>query len=132
MIRNEFAPEAIDALEYERYQYPDPKVQRRMEAVYLKSQGLAHQDIGRVVRICETSLTTYLRAYQDGGVARLKEQHYQGQANALWPHATSLEAQFKAHPPATNAEAHQVIGDLTGIARRPTPVRAFRHRRGLR
>ena len=132
MIRIEFAPEAIDALEYARYHYPDPKVQRKMEAVYLKSQGLAHQDICRVVRICETSLTTYLRAYQDGGVARLKEQHYQGQANALLPHATSLEAQFKEHPPATSAEAQQVIRDLTGIERSPTQVRAFMHRLGLR
>jgi len=46
MIQIEFTPEAIDALEYERYHYPDPKVQRKMEAIYLKSQGLAHHDIG--------------------------------------------------------------------------------------
>ena len=51
--------------------------------LYLKSQGVAHQDIRRIGRICDTTLTTYLRQYQEGGLARLKEQHYQGQANAL-------------------------------------------------
>jgi len=34
MIKLEFSPEAIEALEYERYHHPPPKVQRKMEAVY--------------------------------------------------------------------------------------------------
>ena len=132
MIRIEFTPEAIDALEYERYHHPDPKVQRKMEVLYLKSQGLAHSDICRLTRICETTLTTYLHQYQEGGVERLKEQHYQGQANALLPHAASLAAHFQEHPPATSAEAQQVIAELTGIQRSPTQVRAFLKRLGLR
>ena len=92
MIRIEFTPEEIDALESQRYHYPDAKVQRKMEALYLKSQGLAHHDICRIVRISETTLTTYLRQYQEGGLERLKDQHYFGQANALLPHANTLDA----------------------------------------
>jgi transposase len=103
MIQIEFSPAEIDALEYERYHYPHPQVQRKMEVLYLKSQGVAHQDIRRIGRICETTLTTYLRQYQEGGLARLKAQHYPGQANALSGHATTLEAHFTAHPPATSA-----------------------------
>jgi len=132
MIQIEFSPEEIDALEYERYHYPHPQIQRKMEVLYLKSQGLAHQDIRRIGRICETTLTTYLRQYQEGGLAQLKEQHYQGQANALLPHAATLETHFKEHPPATSAEARQVITDLTGIERSPTQVRTFMKRLGLR
>lgn len=37
-IKIEFTPEVIDALEYERYHHPDAKVQKKMEALYLKSQ----------------------------------------------------------------------------------------------
>ena len=70
MIQIEFSPEEIDALEYERYHYPHPQVQRKMEVLYLKSQGLAHQDIRRVGRISEPTLTTYLRQYQEGGLHR--------------------------------------------------------------
>jgi len=132
MIRIEFTPEEIDALESQRYHHPDAKVMRKMEALYLKSQGLAHHDICRIVRISETTLTTYLRQYQEGGLERLKEQHYLGQANALLPHATTLEAYFKEHPPTTSAEAQQVIRDLTGIERSPTQVRAFMKQLGMK
>ena len=73
MIKIEFTPEEIDALEYERYHYPDPKVQKKMEAVYLKSQGIAHQEICRLGRISEPTLVACLKQYQDGGIEQLKK-----------------------------------------------------------
>lgn len=42
MIEIEFTPEEIDTLEYERYHHPDPKVQKKMEGLYLKSQKVEH------------------------------------------------------------------------------------------
>ncbi len=73
MIKIEFTPEEIDALEYERYHHPDPKVQKKMEALYLKSQGIAHQEICRLVRISKPTLAAYLKQYQDGGIEQLKK-----------------------------------------------------------
>ena len=73
MIKIEFTSEEIDALEYERYHHPDPKVQKRMEAVYLKSQGIAHQEICRLGRISEPTLVAYLKQYQNGGIEQLKK-----------------------------------------------------------
>lgn len=73
MIRIEFTPAEIDLLESERYRHPDPKAQKKMEAVYLKSQGLAHQEICRLCRISEPTLVAYLRQYQEGGIERLKK-----------------------------------------------------------
>lgn len=73
MIRIEFTPEEIDMLESERYRHPDPKVQKKMEAVYLKSQRVAHQEICRLCRISEPTLVTYLKQYQEGGIERLKK-----------------------------------------------------------
>jgi len=61
MIRIEFTEPMIAELDYERYHHPHPKVQRKMEVLYLKSQGLAHQDIRRLCHISKTTLTTYLR-----------------------------------------------------------------------
>jgi hypothetical protein len=43
MIRVEFSPEIIDALDHERYHHPSPAVQRKMEALYLKSTGMPPQ-----------------------------------------------------------------------------------------
>ena len=132
MIKIGFTREEIDALEYERYHYPDPKVQKKIETVYLISQDLAHQEICRLCRLSKTTLTTYLHQYAAGGLERLKETHYAGQPNALLPHQQTLKAHFEQHLPHTSAEAQAEIERLTGIRRCPTQVRAFMHRLGMR
>jgi len=73
MIKIEFTPEEIEALESERYQHPDPRIQKKMEILYLKSQGLDHQEICRLCRISEPTLVTYLKQYQEGGIEGLKK-----------------------------------------------------------
>jgi transposase len=132
VIKIEFTPEEIDALEHERYHHPDPKVQKKMEALYLKSQGVEHQEICRLCRISKMTLTTYLKQYQNGGLERLKEFGYAGPSSALDEHATPLEAYFKEHPPRTTAEAQQIIREQTGIERSPTQVQAFMKRLGMK
>ena len=74
MINIEFTPEEVDALELERYHHPDPKVQKKMEVLYLKSQQLTHRDICRVCRISEPTLVTYLKHSQEGGIDQLKKR----------------------------------------------------------
>jgi transposase len=132
MIKIEFTPEEIDALEYERYHHPDPKVQKKMEALYLKSQGIAHQEICRLGRISEPTLVAYLKQYQDGGIEQLKKNSYTGSSSELDKHTTALETYFKEHPPRTVAEAQQAIKDQTGIERSPTQIQAFMKRIGMK
>jgi transposase len=68
MIQLECTPEAIEALHHERYHHPHPRVQRKMEAVWLKSQGLSHKDIARLTKVSVNTVTSYLRAYHQGGI----------------------------------------------------------------
>jgi transposase len=132
MITLEFSDADVAALEYERYHHPHPQVQRKMEVVYLKSQGLSHQQIRQLCRIQRrTTLATYLRQYQAGGIEALKQLHYQGQPSQLNEHITSLKAHFAAHPPRTSAEAQAEIERLTGIKRSPTQIKAFLKRIGM-
>lgn len=79
MIKIEFTPEEIDALEFERYHHPDPKVQKKMEALYLKSQKVGHQDIGRLCRLSEPTLVAYWKQYQAGGIEQLKKTDIRAQ-----------------------------------------------------
>jgi transposase len=79
----EFTPEILEELNYERYRHPLPLVQRRMEAVWLKSHGLPHGQIAQLVNITENTLRDYFQLYHDGGVARLKEVAIQGPESAL-------------------------------------------------
>jgi len=133
MINIEFSPEEVDALEYERYHHPHPKVQRKMEVVYLKSQGLSHQEIRRLCRIkSKTTLVTYLKQYQTGGIDHLKQVDYQGRPSQLGEHAASLEELFNQKPPRSSAEAQDRIKRVTGLQRSPTQIREFMKRLGLR
>jgi len=133
MIHLEFSAADIDALDYERYHHPHPHVQRKMEVLYLKSQGLSHQEICRLCRIrSKTTLVSYLREYEHGGIERLKQLHYKGQPSQLNEHIDSLKAYFEAHPPRTSAEAGAEIERITGIKRSPTQIKAFLKRMGLK
>ena len=72
MIQLNFFEEEIDELYKERFHHPHPNVQKKMEAVYLKSQGLQHQDICKIVRITEATFVSYLKQFQEGGTEKLK------------------------------------------------------------
>ena|SRR5215475_4993111 len=121
----EFTPAILEELNYERFHHPVPMVQRRMEALWLKSHGLPHGQIAQLVNITENTLRDYFQLYVEGGVERLKEVALQGPESALQDYYPSLEAYFRAHPPATIKEAQSKIEALTGIKRSETQVREF-------
>jgi transposase len=128
MIRLVFTNEEIEALEDQRFVYPHPMVQRRMEALYLKSQGLAHQEICRLCRISKATLVRCLHTYAQEGIEGLKRLDYAGQTSALASHAESLEAYFHQHLPHTCVEAQRMIEEQTGVRRSLTQVRLFLHK----
>lgn len=132
MIEFDFSPADIAALQHERYHHPHPRVQRKMEALYLKSQELPHHQIAHLTGICENTLRGYFREYAQGGIERLKQVGFHQPQSALKTHQTSLEAYFREHPPATINEAVQKIEELTGVQRSPTQVRRFLHAMGLK
>ncbi len=72
MIKIEFTEEATDELRYQRFHHPHPRVQRKMEALLLKSDGLPHHQITRILGVSENTLRQYLREYEEGGIERLK------------------------------------------------------------
>ena len=131
MIDIEFSIEERKTLHYERFHYPVPQVQRKMEAVYLKAMGLSHQEICRLTEICPNTLRTYFSDYQKGGIDQLKKWGYKGAVNSLAPHNDTLEAEFLARPPASVKEARARILTLTGVDRSMTRVRTYLHDLGM-
>jgi hypothetical protein len=121
----EFTPEIIAALNYERYHHPVPLVQRRMWALWLKSNDLPHGLIARLVGVTENTIRDYFQLFIAGGVEKLKEVDFYQPESALVEHTTSLEAYFRDHPPATIKEAQSKIEILTGIKRSETQVAEF-------
>ena len=121
----EFTPEIQAALNEERYRHPVPLVQRRMEVLWLKSHGLAHDLIAKLAGVSKNTMRDYFALYAEGGVEKLKEVHYSGPTSQLVAHVSSLEAYFQANPPASIKEAQSEIEELTGIKRSETQVRTF-------
>jgi hypothetical protein len=50
MLQLTFTNEDIQQLHYERFHHPHPHVQRKMEALYLKSRGYPHWEICQLVQ----------------------------------------------------------------------------------
>ena len=121
----EFTPEIREALNYERFYHPVPLVQRRMEVLWLKSHELPHALIAQLAGITENTMREYFQLFIEGGVEKLKEVNFYRPESELVTHATSLEAYFRANPPATIKEAQSEIETLTGIKRSETQVAEF-------
>lgn len=131
LLKLVFTAAAIEQLHHERFHHPHPRVQRKMEALYLKSQGYPHWEIAQLLRITEPTLLRYLRDYQSGGIDQLKTLTFNRPQSALKQHQESLEGYFRAHPPKTLAQAAAKIAELTGIVRSREQVRHFLKAMGM-
>ena len=125
MIQLDFFESEITALYKGRFNYPHPHVQKKMEAVYLKSQGISHKKICQLLRITKGTLCKYLHQYKEGGLERLKELNFNRPTSELKFHVKTIEEYFQKHPPISIAEAQAQIEKLTGIKRSPTQVGKF-------
>jgi predicted transcriptional regulator len=98
MIQLTFTDEEIEKLHYERFHPPHPRVQRKMEALYLKSQKYRHKEITKLLRITEPTLLNYLQDYKAGGIAKLKELTFNRPQSEMKQHQESIESYFREHP----------------------------------
>lgn len=109
----------------ERYQHPDPRVQCRMEVIWLLSQGETQVRAGQLAGVSTATVERYVALFRRDGVAGLREFHWVKPTSVLEDHRPALEAEFRERPPHTVAEAAHRIEALTGVRRKETQVRAF-------
>ena len=132
MITLKFTEGEKEALNYERYHHPDPRVQRKMEALWLKSQDESHQKIAQLTGVTVNVVTKYVRQYKVGGIEKLKEINMYRPESRMKEHQQTIENYFREHPPATIKEAMSMIENITGLKRSEKPVRKFLKRIGLK
>jgi transposase len=132
MMTINFSDADLAALQYWRFHHPDARVQVRMEALYLRSQGVANRDIPRLCGISNASFPRSLTAYATGGIEPLQHFEPRRPRSPLHQHRPPIEADFQQRPPATVAEAAAKIEAWTGITRKPTQVRQFLTALGMR
>jgi transposase len=120
-----FTPADLSALATERYEHPDPRVQQRMEVLWLISQGETQARAGQLAGVSQATVARYVALFRTDGVAGLREFHWVKQTSVLEAHRPTLEAEFRVRPPHTVAEAADRIETLTGVRRKQTQVRVF-------
>ena len=122
----------IQQLNYERYYYLCPIVQKRIHAVYIKAvTNMSNEMIGTVVGLSRDSVGDWIMSYCQGGFESLCQYNYGTNKSVLENHATSVLQSFATRPPMTSCEAKSRIEEITGISRSPSQVRAFMKRHGL-
>lgn len=117
MIAIKFTRNEVEKLRNERFNHPSPRVQLKMEALYLKSKGLKHGQICDICKISKVTLAAYLKEYVAGGIDALRQIKYKGKRNLLLENTASIEEYFEKHPPRTLKEARAKIEELVGVER---------------
>lgn len=131
MIKINFTEKEREELNFERYNHPHPRVQRKMEALWLKSQGEPNKKIAQLTDVSANVITTYIKEYKSGGIEKLKKIKFYKPQSQLDDHKITIENYFKEHPPATIKEAMAKIEELTGLKRSEVQVWKFFKRTGL-
>lgn len=115
------------------FSHPHPRVQKKLLAVHMRSQGFANQEIMKALGIeSETTLISYCHEYAKGGVEALCEVRFNKPKSKLSPYEKDLKAYFKENPPRSVTEAIEAIKKLTGILRKKSFVQKYLHQLGLR
>jgi transposase len=120
-----FTDEDLEALSKDRYEHPDPRVQRRMEVLWLVSQGVTRVKSAHLAGVTRATAERYVVIYRTKGVDGLRHFDWRKPVSELEKYRGPLEESFKNDPPHTVAEAAARIKEETGLERKPTQVRAF-------
>src|SRR5512143_1629606 len=128
-----FTADDRKALAHDRYHHPDPRVQRKMEVLWLKSHGLGHDQIAAYADVSRRTVQRYLDQYHEGGLPRLRRCRWHHPQGALAEHQDSLEEYFLKHTVRSAKQARALIEQQTGVRRGLSQVRHFlKDRLGLR
>ena len=125
MTRLTFSEEDRLQLRRERFEHPHPRVQLRMEVLWLISCGESYSSAARLADVSDATVDRYVAIYRERGIDGLKQFDWRGPTSELVIHRTSLEKEFRASPPHTTAEACRRIEEATGVKRGLTQVRRF-------
>lgn len=125
MTRPMFSEEDRRQLRRERFEHPHPRVQLRMEVLWLISCGELYSSAARLADVSDATVDRYVALYRERGIDGLKQFDWQGPTSELAAFQTSLEEEFRARPPHTTAEACRRIEEATGVKRGLTQVRHF-------
>lgn len=132
MLQINLSDAEIQRLNYERFYYPCPIIQKRFHAVYMKATvEISNTMIGHLTGLKRQAVSRWIRVYQAGGFDSLCQFNYGTNKSELEKHSVSILQSFTERPPMSAREAKSRIEEQTGISRSPSQVRTFMKKHGL-
>jgi transposase len=122
----------IQKLNYERFYFPDPIIQKRIHAVFMKATTeFSNEVIGILLDLDRHTVGNWISAYKRDGYEALCQFNYGTNKSELETHSEDILKSFTQTPPRNVNEAKSRIEQMTGISRSPSQVRAFMKRHEL-
>jgi transposase len=78
-----FSEADLAALAEQRYQHPDPRVQRKLTVLWLKHHGETHDRIAVLAGVSRSSVQRYLDDYLRGGLEEIRRCRAKGSRSQL-------------------------------------------------
>jgi transposase len=124
--------EELEIVKHERLHHEHLRVRQRMDAIFLRANGLTQLRVADMIGITRHTIASYEDLYEAGGIDALKAIKWTGPVSPLQAYASEIDAYLEKHPPRTLEEACDLIEELTGIRREKSFVREFLHRLKIR
>jgi transposase len=124
--------EQLAELQDQRIHHKHPRVRQRMDAVWLRANGMTQLRVAEMLGITRHTIAGYENLYEAGGLEALKDCKWGSRVSPLQAYADQIDAVLEEHPPRTLEEACDLIEELTGIRREKSFVREFLHRLKIR
>jgi transposase len=132
MLTLQISQADLQVLNYERFYYPCPLVQKRLHAVYFKAKlGYSNQQVAELCDLHAYTVSKYVHCYKNQGFTGLLKVGYGTNQSELETHQSSILTDFAQHPPVSVNQAKERIQALTAIERSPSRVLAFMKRHQL-
>ena len=133
LTKLEISSAELARLNYDRYHYPCPLVQKRLHSIYIKViSGLSNEDVGNFTDAHRNSISAWVKVYQQGGIDALLKVNPGTNKSLPESQAVNIGELFTKQPPRSIGEAIIKIKALTGIERSHTRVREFMKRHKFR
>lgn len=131
MQRASYTEEDKQTFQELRYTYPDPRIMRRFEILWLHACGKFAEEIAVLVEQNPYTVRGVINKFKQGGIALVTTIDSNHPKSELEKHQLSIIEEFKSRPPATSKEAAARIEKLTGIKRSPRRVEVFMKKIGM-
>jgi len=132
MLRANYTEEEQNTFQQLRYSYPDARIMRRFEILWLHARGKFAPEIATLVQQNPRTVRDVINMYKNGGLKLVTTIDSNRPTSDLEKYQTSIIEEFTLRPPATAKEAAARIEKLTGIKRSPERVRIFMANMGMK